>query len=147
MSDIELSLGIVIGIVLTSVVGLAKEIIIREYNAKRDNSLRIKNIQEDLKADIKTLCAIWENYKISESMHKEFRSDMEYQTRRIIEVYTAFAKDLDTVLIDDLREVCSKFIKLIETASEIGDNVWFRDMEREGDELCEEFDKIVQDKF
>jgi hypothetical protein len=71
-------LGIVIGIVLTSVVGLAKEIIIREYNAKRDNSLRIK---------------------------------------------------------------------LIETAFEIGDNVWFKDMEREGDELCEEFDKIVQDKF
>lgn len=49
MSDIELSLGIVIGIILTSAVGLAKEIIIREYNAKRDNSLRIKNIQEDLK--------------------------------------------------------------------------------------------------
>ena len=43
MADIELSLGIVIGIILTSVVGLAKEIIIREYNARRDNSLRIKN--------------------------------------------------------------------------------------------------------
>jgi hypothetical protein len=72
---------------------------------------------------------------------------MEDQTRRIIEVYTAFAKDLDTVLIEDLREVCSKFIKLIEATSEIGDNAWFKEMEKDGDELCEEFDKIVQDKF
>ncbi|RZN35265.1 MAG: hypothetical protein EF813_09085 [Methanosarcinales archaeon] len=80
-------------------------------------------------------------------MHKEFRRDMEGQTRRIIEVYTAFAKDLDAVLVDDLREVCSKFMKLIETTSEIGDNVWFKEMEREGDKLCEEFDEIVNDHF
>lgn len=148
MVNTELSFGIIIGIVLSLVVSVAKEIIIGEYNTIKDNSLKIKNIRQDLKADIKTLCAIWENYKISESMHKEFRKDMEEQTRRIIEVYTAFAKDLDTVLITEVREICSKFIILIEkTPIEIDDNTWFGEIKKDGDKLCKEFDKIIKDRF
>jgi len=148
MVNTELSFGIIIGIVLSLVVSVAKEIIIGEYNTIKDNSLKIKNIRQDLKADIKTLCAIWENYKISESMHKEFRKDMEEQTRRIIEVYTAFAKDLDTVLIKEVREICSKFIILIEkTPIEIDDNTWFGEIKKDGDKLCKEFDKIIKDRF
>lgn len=148
MVNTELSFGIIIGIVLSLVVSVTKEIIIGEYNTRKDNSLRIKNIRQDLKADIKTLSAIWENYKISESMHKEFRKDMEEQTRRIIEVYTAFAKDLDTVLIKEIREICSKFIILIEkTPIEIDDNTWFGEIKKDGDELCDEFDKVAKDRF
>ncbi len=148
MANTELSFGIIIGIVLSLVVSVAKEIIIGEYNTIKDNSLRIKNIRQDLKADIKTLCAIWENYKISESMHKEFRKDMEEQTRRIIEVYTAFAKDLDTVLIKEVRKICSKFIILIEKMPiESDDNTWFEEIRKDGDRLCNEFDKIIKDRF
>lgn len=58
MANTELSFGIIIGIVLSLVVSVAKEIIIGEYNTIKDNSLRIKNIRQDLKADIMTLCAI-----------------------------------------------------------------------------------------
>ena len=148
MVNPELSFGIIIGIVLSLVVSVTKEIIIGEYNTIKDNSLRIKNIRQDLKADIKTLCAIWENYRISESMHKEFRKDVEEQTRRIIEVYTAFAKDLDTVLIKEVREICSKFIILIEkTPIESDDNTWFGEIKKDGDRLCNEFDKIIKDRF
>ncbi|MEA3281075.1 MAG: hypothetical protein U9Q68_00700 [Euryarchaeota archaeon] len=87
MAYTELSLGIVIGIILSLVVDVIKEIVVREYNTRKDDSLRIKSIREDLKAYITSLCVIWENYKISESMHKEFRKDMEYQIREIIDYY------------------------------------------------------------
>lgn len=57
MANTELSFGIIIGIVLSLVVSFAKEIIIGEYNTIKDNSLRIKNIRQDLKADI---MALWD---------------------------------------------------------------------------------------
>ena len=147
MTYTELSLGIVIGIILSLVVDVIKEIVVREYNTRKDDSLRIKSIREDLKAYITSLCVIWENYKISESMHKEFRKDMEYQIREIIDYYTASARDLDNALVGELRKVCSKFITLIETTSEIDDDLWFEEVEKDGDKLCEEFERIVLEKF
>ncbi|HIE31377.1 MAG TPA: hypothetical protein EYP67_03230 [Methanosarcinales archaeon] len=147
MTYTELSLGIVIGIFLSLVVDVAREIIVREYNTIKDNSLRIRSVREDLKAYIKSLCVIWENYKISESMHREFRRDMEHQVREIIDFCTASAKDLDGALVEELRKVCSKFIALIETTSEIDDGAWFEEVKGDGDELCEEFERIVKEKF
>jgi len=143
----ELSYGILIGILLSLIVDVVKEILIKKYNTRLDESLRIRNVKEDIKAYIKSLCVTWENYKISESMHKEFRRDMEQQIREIVDFYTASAKDLDNALVAELREICSKFITLVETPSEIDDNAWFKKVEKDGDELCEEFNKIVQDKF
>jgi len=143
----ELSYGILIGILLSLIVDVVKEILIKKYNTRLDESLRIRNVKEDIKAYIKSLCVTWENYKISESMHKEFRRDMEQQIREIVDFYTASAKDLDNALVAELREICSKVITLVETPSEIDDNAWFKKVEKDGDELCEEFNKIVQDKF
>ena len=147
MAYTELSWGILIGIALTLLVGVVKEIVVGEYNTRKNESLRIKSVREDLKVLIKSLCVTWENYKISESMHKEFRKDMELQIREILNFYTASAKDLDDALVEELRKVCSKFITLIETTSEIDDNAWFNEVENDGDKLCEEFDKIVQEKI
>ncbi len=143
----ELSLGIIIGITLSLVIDVIKEIVVREYSSRKDESSRIKNVREDLKAYITSLCVTWENYKLSESMHKEFRKDMEHQTREIVDFYTASAKDLDKPLVNELRKVCSKFITLIETTAEINDNAWFKKVEKDGNKLCEEFNKIVQEKF
>lgn len=147
MAYTELSLGIVIGITLSLLVDVVKEIVVREYNTGKDESLRIKSVREDLKALIKSLCTSWENYKISESMHKEFRKDIELQIREILNFYTASAKDLDDALVGELRKVCSKFINLIETTSEIDDNAWFNEVEINVDKLCEEFNKIIQEKI
>ena len=147
MAYTELSGGIIIGITLSVVVYVAREIVVREYNTRKDESLRIKSVREDLKAYIKSLCATWENYKISESMHKEFRRDLEDQIREIVDFYTASAKDLDNALVEELRKVCSKFITLIEATSEIDDHAWFNVVEKDGDKLCEEFNKIVQEKI
>lgn len=143
MAYTDLIMGILIGITLP----LIREIAIKEYNTRKDESLRIKSVREDLKAHIKSLCVIWENYKISESMHKEFRKDIEHQIQEIIDFYTASAKDLDNALVEDVRKVCSKFMSLLETTSEIDDNAWFKEIEKDGDKLCEEFNRIIQEKI
>jgi hypothetical protein len=109
--------------------------------------LRIKNVREDLKAYIKSLLVTWENYKISESMHKEFKKDLEDQIREIVDFYTASAKDLDNDLVDELRKTCSKFLTLVEITADMSDKNWFEKVRKEGDKLCEEFDKALWRKL
>jgi hypothetical protein len=40
-----------------------------------------------------------------------------------------------------------KITKFREHAQRIDDNAWFKEIEKDGDKLCEEFNKIVQEKI
>lgn len=141
MAELDLILGVVIGIFLSLGVDLLKEILVKKYTfwkGKKETKIQIK---EDLKAFITMLFEMWENYKISCIIYKDFKEDLKTQLKEIINFYTISAKDLEKALIIKIRKTSSEFLELVNTS----EPNWFEVIKTEGDKLCNEYREIVQD--
>jgi len=141
MAELDLILGVVIGIFLSLGVDLLKEILVKKYTfwkGKKETKIQIK---EDLKAFITMLFEMWENYKISCIIYKDFKEDLKTQLKEIINFYTRRAKDLEKALIIKIRKTSSEFLELVNTS----EPNWFEVIKTEGDKLCNEYREIVQD--
>jgi hypothetical protein len=140
-----LSLGLIIGIILSLVVDILKEIIIKEYNIRKEKNLkrteREEEIEEDLKSHIAIIHTIWDNYANCTIIHPNIKEDIEIEINEIIEFYTNNSKDLKDDLIKKLRKLCIQFLKL--TNKKPPSSVeWFEAIKEDGKKLCEKLKKI-----
>jgi predicted acetyltransferase len=115
-----------------------------EYPILREKSLKKKSIIIELKDHLQAVNEIWLNYKVCKNMHKEFRKDIEYEIGELKILYTSFARYLDEEQINKLREICSQFLTLFESSVEKDNPIWFKEIEKEGDILCKEINKIIK---
>ncbi len=141
MAELDLILGVVIGIFLSLGVDLLKEILVKKYTFWRGKKETKIQIKEDLKAFITMLFEMWENYKISCIIYKDFKEDLKTQLKEIIDFYTRRAKDLEKVLIIKIRKTSLEFLELANTS----EPNWFEIIKPEGEKLCNEYREIVQD--